>query len=93
MTARYRRRDLETRRIDRGGGRSGRGAPTAGLRDRRHYPDQVDGTITIPTAPGSGVELDRDKLAFYHELFEKQPEVNELYEPNRPGWVPAPPMV
>ncbi len=68
-----------------------------------HYPDQVDDVITepwvfrdghlaVPTTPGLGVELDRDKLGYYHDLYERQPEVNEFFDPDRPGWVPSLPL-
>lgn len=68
-----------------------------------HYPDQADdiitapwvirdGHVTVPDAPGLGVELDRDKLRFYNAEFEKSPEVNEFFDPRRPGWVPALPL-
>jgi len=68
-----------------------------------HYHDQVDDVITtpwtyrdgafeLPTGPGLGVELDRDKLAFYHRYFLEHPEVNEFFDPRRPDWVPALPL-
>ncbi len=68
-----------------------------------HYHDQVDDIITepwvyragrfeLPTGPGLGVELDRDKLDFYHRHFLENAEVNEFYDPYRPGWVPALPI-
>ena len=37
-------------------------------------------------------ELDRDKVDFYHRYFLEHQEVNEFYDPYRPGWVPALPM-
>ena len=68
-----------------------------------HYHDQADDVITepwtyrdgrfeLPTGPGLGVELDRDKLDFYHRHFLDSAEVNEFYDPFRPGWVPALPI-
>jgi len=68
-----------------------------------HYHDQVDDVITtpwiyrdgafeLPSGPGLGVELDRDKLAFYHRYFLEHPEVNEFFDPRRPDWVPALPL-
>ena len=68
-----------------------------------HYHDQADDIITepwvyrdgrfeLPTGPGLGVELDRDKLDFYHRHFLDNVEVNEFYDPYRPGWVPALPI-
>lgn len=68
-----------------------------------HYPDQADDVITqpwvfkdghlgLPSEPGLGVELDREKLAYYHAYHERHPEVNEFYDPRRPGWVPALPL-
>lgn len=68
-----------------------------------HYHDQVDDVITtpwvyrdgafeLPSGPGLGVELDRDKLDFYHRYYLEHTEVNEFYDPYRPGWVPALPL-
>jgi glucarate dehydratase len=68
-----------------------------------HYHDQADDVITepwtyrdgrfeLPTGPGLGVEIDRDKLDFYHRHFLDSAEVNEFYDPFRPGWVPALPI-
>lgn len=68
-----------------------------------HYHDQTDDVITapwayrdgsfeLPAGPGLGVEIDRDKLDFYHRRFLESPEVNEFYDPARPGWVPALPL-
>jgi glucarate dehydratase len=68
-----------------------------------HYHDQADDIITtpwayrdgrfeLPVGPGLGVEIDRDKLAFYHRHFLDNVEVNEFYDPYRPGWVPALPI-
>ena len=69
-----------------------------------HYHDQADDIITkpwvyragrfdLPEGPGLGVELDRDKLDFYHRHFLDNVEVNEFYDPYRPGWVPALPIL
>jgi glucarate dehydratase len=77
--------------------------PNLGYAIDSHYHDQVDDVITepwryedgrfrVPTAPGLGVELDPDKVAQYHRVFQEQPEVNEFYDPWRPGWVPALPL-
>lgn len=68
-----------------------------------HYHDQCDDVITeswaywdgsfrLPAGPGLGVEIDRDKLDFYHRRFLEGPEVNEFYDPTRPSWVPALPL-
>ena len=68
-----------------------------------HYHDQVDDVITepfvyrdgcfgVPTGPGLGVELDRDKVERYHRLYLEQGQVNEFYDARRPGWVPALPI-
>ena len=77
--------------------------PNLGYAIDSHYHDQVDDIITtpwtyrdgrfeLPTGPGLGVELDRDKLEFYHRYFLDNVEVNEFYDPNRPGWGPAIPL-
>ena len=39
------------------------------------------------TAPGLGVELDREKLAHYHAVYEKEGGISEFYDPARPDWV------
>jgi glucarate dehydratase len=68
-----------------------------------HYHDQVDDVITtpfryqnghfcIPSGPGLGVDVDWDKVEKYHQLYEKQGQVNEFYDPRRPSWVPALPI-
>jgi glucarate dehydratase len=68
-----------------------------------HYHDQIDDIITepwvyragqfqLPTGPGLGVDIDRDKLDFYHRHYLENAEVNEFYDPQRPGWVPALPI-
>ncbi len=68
-----------------------------------HYHDQVDDVITepwryrdgafeLPTRPGLGVDLDPDKVAHYHRHYLDHAEVNEFYDPLRPGWVPALPL-
>ena len=46
------------------------------------------GTIAVPTAPGLGVKLDRDKLAEYHELFQRLGTYPYDQDPLRPGWTP-----
>lgn len=68
-----------------------------------HYPDQAgdvitnpieirDGHIEVPQAPGLGVELDPDEVDRYHRLYLEGGAVNEFYDPQRPGWVPAIPI-
>ncbi len=68
-----------------------------------HYHDQVEDVITrpfvfkegcleVPGGPGLGVELDRDKLARFHEAYCGSGAVNEFYDPRRPDWVPALPL-
>jgi hypothetical protein len=51
-----------------------------------------DGSLTVPSAPGLGVEIDRSKLEFYHRYYLDHSEVNEFYDPARPNWVPALPL-
>lgn len=51
----------------------------------------VNGGMRVPTGPGLGVELDRDKLARYHAL-SKQHEMGAWTDdPRRPGAVITPP--
>jgi glucarate dehydratase len=46
------------------------------------------GSIAVPTGPGLGVRLDRDKLAEYHELFLRLGSYPYDQDPLRPGWTP-----
>jgi glucarate dehydratase len=46
------------------------------------------GAITVPTGPGLGVKLDREKLGRYHELFKKLGSYPYDQDPLRPGWAP-----
>jgi glucarate dehydratase len=68
-----------------------------------HYHDQLDdvittpftyqnGFFTVPEGPGLGVEVDWDKVDKYNRFYQKQGPVNEFYDPQRPGWVPALPI-
>ena len=47
-----------------------------------------DGAIAVPTDPGLGVRLDRDKLARYHELYRRLGGYPYDQDPLRPGWTP-----
>jgi glucarate dehydratase len=47
-----------------------------------------DGALSVPTAPGLGVTLDRDKVAEYHELFRRLGSYPYDQDPLRPGWAP-----
>src|SRR5262245_23359664 len=63
-----------------------------------HYHHQADdiiqggkfayekGTIPVPTGPGLGVRLDRDKLAEYADLYRKLGSYPYDQDPLRPGW-------
>jgi glucarate dehydratase len=46
------------------------------------------GSIAVPTAPGLGVTLDRDKVKEYHELFLELGGYPYDQDPMRPGWTP-----
>jgi glucarate dehydratase len=46
------------------------------------------GSIAVPTAPGLGVTLDRDKVKEYHELFLELGGYPYDQDPLRPGWSP-----
>jgi glucarate dehydratase len=48
----------------------------------------VDGAIAVPNGPGLGVELDRDKLAEYAELFRELGPYPYDRDPARPDWYP-----
>lgn len=47
-----------------------------------------DGCIEVPTGPGLGVTLDRDKMAEYHEMFLRLGSYPYDQDPLRPGWTP-----
>jgi len=47
------------------------------------------GSIAVPTAPGLGVRLDRDKLAEYGELYKRLGSYPYDQDPLRPGWTPT----
>ena len=49
------------------------------------------GAIAVPTGPGLGVELDRDKLGTYAELFKRLGGYPYDRDPARPGWFPLVP--
>jgi glucarate dehydratase len=49
------------------------------------------GAIAVPTGPGLGVTLDREKLGRYHELFRKLGPYPYDQDPLRPGWTPLVP--
>ena len=46
----------------------------------------VDGKIALPTGPGLGVKLDRDKLQQYAELFRREGGYAYDRDPQRPEW-------
>jgi glucarate dehydratase len=46
------------------------------------------GSIAVPTAPGLGVKLNRDKLAQYSELYRELGGYAYDQDPGRPGWAP-----
>ncbi len=50
-----------------------------------------NGAINVPTAPGLGVRLDRDKLAEYSELYKRLGSYPYDQDPLRPGWTPLVP--
>jgi glucarate dehydratase len=45
-----------------------------------------NGAIRVPTAPGLGVELDRDKLGQYADLYKSLGGYPYDRDPSRPGW-------
>ncbi len=49
------------------------------------------GSIAVPTAPGLGVKLDRDKLGAYRELYRRLGNYAYDQDPLRPGWAPTVP--
>lgn len=49
------------------------------------------GRIAVPTAPGLGVKLDREKVREYHELYRELGTYPYDRDPGRPGWFPLVP--
>jgi glucarate dehydratase len=47
-----------------------------------------NGAIAVPTGPGLGVRLDREKLGRYHEAFNRLGSYPYDQDPLRPGWAP-----
>ena len=74
--------------------------PNLGFAADAHYHHLVDdvieggkleychGSIAVPTGPGLGVKLDREKLGLYHELFLRLGTYPYDQDPLRPGWTP-----
>jgi glucarate dehydratase len=48
-----------------------------------------DGYIDVPTGPGLGVRLDRDKLSEYAEAYQRLGGYPYDQDPLRPGWAPT----
>jgi glucarate dehydratase len=48
-----------------------------------------DGAIDVPTGPGLGVKLDREKLKEYAELYKRLGGYPYDQDPLRPGWTPT----
>ena len=48
-----------------------------------------DGQIAVPSSPGLGVKLDRDKVAEYRELYLRLGSYPYDQDPLRPGWTPV----
>lgn len=68
-----------------------------------HYHHQTDDIVTepfryaggafkVPERPGLGVELDREKVARYHEYYQQHGEAGEFLDPHRPDWSPTLPL-
>jgi glucarate dehydratase len=47
-----------------------------------------NGAIAVPDGPGLGVQLDRDKLAVYAEMYRRLGSYPYDQDPLRPGWTP-----
>ena len=72
--------------------------PNLGLSADAHYHHLTDdiitggkleyrnGKIAVPTGPGLGVELDREKLRQYAELYQELGGYTYDRDPGRPGW-------
>ena len=66
-------------------------SPSGRRRDRRRQDAVRGGAIAVPTAPGLGVKLDRDRIGEYHELFLRLGSYPYDQDPLRPGWTPTVP--
>jgi glucarate dehydratase len=49
------------------------------------------GALAVPTGPGLGVRLDRERLGRYHEEFRRLGPYPYDRDPGRPGWAPLVP--
>ncbi len=49
------------------------------------------GAIRVPTGPGLGIRLDRDKIRRYSELYKELGNYPYDQDPARPGWAPLTP--
>jgi len=49
------------------------------------------GAMAVPTGPGLGISLDRDKLSRYHELSKRQEMGSWIEDPRRPGTITTQP--
>jgi glucarate dehydratase len=47
------------------------------------------GSIAVPTGPGLGVRLDREKLGFYNDLYRRLGSYPYDRDPLRPDWAPT----
>ncbi|MDA8290128.1 MAG: hypothetical protein M0Z33_00360 [Actinomycetota bacterium] len=45
-----------------------------------------DGRLQVPTGPGLGVELDRDRLAHFHQAYIDHDDEDEFRDASRAGW-------
>lgn len=50
-----------------------------------------NGAIRVPTGPGLGVRLDRERLARYEDLYRQLGNYAYDQDPGRPGWTPLVP--
>jgi glucarate dehydratase len=48
-----------------------------------------NGAIAVPTTPGLGVKLDREKVAQYRDLYQRLGSYPYDQDPLRPGWTPT----
>jgi glucarate dehydratase len=49
----------------------------------------VNGAIDVPSGPGLGVKLNREKLGQYAELYKRLGSYPYDQDPSRPGWAPT----
>lgn len=48
----------------------------------------LNGCLVVPDKPGIGVDLDKDKIKIYNELFKKEGDYTAVGDVYQPNWIP-----